>query len=179
MSDMTACLNDVSYIPPNNEQNEPSQGDISEISNEPTQAKRNKFEQLYASANEDLYPDCMKESYLMLMLLIPGPTSPGKDINVYLRPLINDLKDLWALKGVDTIDIATEALEGGPVPPEDDHDVIHFDNSSDLALSTSLNDLDFATLNIDGQSIDVDAPLDIIVVDKDDDLWNRQQEQGE
>ncbi|GKB78281.1 hypothetical protein Tco_0945176 [Tanacetum coccineum] len=62
---------------------------------------------------------------------------------------------------------------------EDDHDVIHFDNSSDLALSTSLNDLDFATLNIDGQSIDVDAPLDIIVVDKDDDLWNRQQEQGE
>ncbi|GJU19589.1 hypothetical protein Tco_1152931 [Tanacetum coccineum] len=49
----------------------------------------------------------MKESYLMLMLLIPGPTSPGKDINVYLRPLINDLKDLWALKGVDTIDVAT------------------------------------------------------------------------
>ncbi|GJY86540.1 hypothetical protein Tco_0500566 [Tanacetum coccineum] len=50
---------------------------------------------------------CMKESYLMLMLLIPDPTSPGKDINVYLRPLINDLKDLWALKGVKTIDVAT------------------------------------------------------------------------
>ncbi|GJS50007.1 hypothetical protein Tco_0600128 [Tanacetum coccineum] len=51
---------------------------------------------------------------------------------------------------------------------EDDHDVIHFDNSSDLALSTSLVDLDFTTLNIDGQSIDVDAPLDIIDVNKDD-----------
>ncbi|GJV08084.1 hypothetical protein Tco_1345740 [Tanacetum coccineum] len=53
---------------------------------------------------------------------------------------------------------------------QDDHDVIHFDNSSDLALSTSLNDLDFATLNIDGQSIDVDAPPDIIDVDEDDDF---------
>ncbi|GKF92983.1 zinc finger, PHD-type containing protein, partial [Tanacetum coccineum] len=29
------------------------------------------------------------------------------DIDVYLRPLIDDLKDLWALKGVETIDIAT------------------------------------------------------------------------
>nr|GEV08716.1 hypothetical protein [Tanacetum cinerariifolium] len=53
---------------------------------------------------------------------------------------------------------------------EDDHDVIHFDNSYDLALSTSLDDLDFATLNIDGQSMDVNAPPDIIDVDEDDDL---------
>ncbi|GKA90097.1 hypothetical protein Tco_0811909 [Tanacetum coccineum] len=53
---------------------------------------------------------------------------------------------------------------------QDDHDVIHFDNSSDLTLSTSLNDLDFATLHIDGQSMDVDAPPDIIDVDEDDDI---------
>ncbi|GKA15451.1 zinc finger, PHD-type containing protein [Tanacetum coccineum] len=33
--------------------------------------------------------------------------SPGKDIDVYLRPLIDDLKDLWELKGVETIDAAT------------------------------------------------------------------------
>ncbi|GJY80698.1 hypothetical protein Tco_0493449 [Tanacetum coccineum] len=58
MSDMTACLNDLSYIPPNNEQNEPTQGDIGETSNEPTQAIRNEFEELYASANEELYPGC-------------------------------------------------------------------------------------------------------------------------
>ncbi|GJZ93191.1 DIE2/ALG10 family protein [Tanacetum coccineum] len=36
MSDMTALLNDLSYIPPNNEHNEPTQGDIGETSNEPT-----------------------------------------------------------------------------------------------------------------------------------------------
>ncbi|GJW70182.1 hypothetical protein Tco_0127099 [Tanacetum coccineum] len=50
---------------------------------------------------------CMKESSFMLTLLIPGPKSPGKDIDVYLRPLIDDLKVLWALKGVETIDVAT------------------------------------------------------------------------
>ncbi|GJW05818.1 hypothetical protein Tco_1568241 [Tanacetum coccineum] len=38
MSDMTACLNDLNYIPLNNEQNEPTQGDIGETSNDPTQA---------------------------------------------------------------------------------------------------------------------------------------------
>ncbi|GKF57889.1 hypothetical protein Tco_0171426, partial [Tanacetum coccineum] len=50
---------------------------------------------------------CMKESYFMLTLLIPSPKSSGKDIDVYLRPLIDDLKVLWALKGVETIDVAT------------------------------------------------------------------------
>ncbi|GJS57489.1 hypothetical protein Tco_0652273 [Tanacetum coccineum] len=58
MSDMTALLNDLSYIPPNNEHNEPTQGDIGETSNEPTQATRNEFKELYASANEELYPGC-------------------------------------------------------------------------------------------------------------------------
>nr|GEY33549.1 hypothetical protein [Tanacetum cinerariifolium] len=52
MSDMTACLNDLSYIPPNNEQNKPTQGDIGETSNEPTQAICNEFEELYVSAKE-------------------------------------------------------------------------------------------------------------------------------
>ncbi|GKA06812.1 hypothetical protein Tco_0686036 [Tanacetum coccineum] len=58
MSDMTALLNDLRYIPPNNEHNEPTQGDIGETSNEPTQATRNEFEELYVSANEELYPGC-------------------------------------------------------------------------------------------------------------------------
>nr|GEW35268.1 hypothetical protein [Tanacetum cinerariifolium] len=62
-------------------------------------------------------------------------------------------------------------LNGGVIMVEDDPDVIHVDNSSDLALSTSLNDLEIAALHIDGQSIDVDAPPDIIdVVDEDDDI---------
>ncbi|GKF46054.1 hypothetical protein Tco_0135856 [Tanacetum coccineum] len=55
---MTALLNDLSYIPPNNEHNEPTQGDIGETSNERTQAKCNEFVELYASANEELYPGC-------------------------------------------------------------------------------------------------------------------------
>ncbi|GKE65856.1 hypothetical protein Tco_1520017 [Tanacetum coccineum] len=50
---------------------------------------------------------CMKESSFMLTLLIHGHKSSGKDIDVYLRPLIEDLKDLWVLKGVETIDVAT------------------------------------------------------------------------
>ncbi|GKA07537.1 hypothetical protein Tco_0686761 [Tanacetum coccineum] len=58
MCDMTACLNDLNYIPLNNKQNEPTQGDIGETSNDPTQAKHNEFEELYASANEELYPGC-------------------------------------------------------------------------------------------------------------------------
>nr|GFA09885.1 hypothetical protein [Tanacetum cinerariifolium] len=143
MSD-TRCLNDL--IPLNNEQNEPTQGDIGETSNELTQAKSNEFKELYASANGELYPGfdyvtrlalwqslpilrlkaynmwsvililttynmpswlCMKESSFMLTLLITGPKSLGKYVDVYLRPLIDDLKDLWALEGVETIDIAT------------------------------------------------------------------------
>nr|GEU32162.1 reverse transcriptase domain-containing protein [Tanacetum cinerariifolium] len=56
MSDMTTWLNDLSYIPRNNEQNKPTQRDIGETSNDPTQAKRNAFEELYASANEELCP---------------------------------------------------------------------------------------------------------------------------
>ncbi|GJR56259.1 reverse transcriptase domain-containing protein [Tanacetum coccineum] len=62
-------------------------------------------------------------------------------------------------------------LNGGVIVVEDDPDVIHVKNSSDLALSTRLNDLEIAALHIDGQSIDVDAPPDIIdVVDEDDDI---------
>ncbi|XP_052117337.1 uncharacterized protein LOC107489344 isoform X2 [Arachis duranensis] len=46
---------------------------------------------------------CMKDPYLMLSLLIPGSKSPGKAIDTYLRPLIEELKELWNV-GVDTFD---------------------------------------------------------------------------
>lgn len=32
---------------------------------------------------------------MMLSLLIPGPNQPRNDIDVYLEPLIDDLKELW------------------------------------------------------------------------------------
>ncbi|KAK1422943.1 hypothetical protein QVD17_18233 [Tagetes erecta] len=52
---------------------------------------------------------CMKESSFMLSLLIPGPKSPGKDMDVFLRPLVDELKDLWQ-SGVRTKDAATNTF---------------------------------------------------------------------
>ncbi|XP_056843196.1 uncharacterized protein LOC108831992 [Raphanus sativus] len=46
---------------------------------------------------------CMKAENIMLTLLIPGPTAPGNNIDVYLAPLIDDLKDLWA-EGIEVYD---------------------------------------------------------------------------
>ena len=46
---------------------------------------------------------CMKQSNFILSLLIPGPKSPGRDIDVFLEPLIDDL-DLLFEKGVRTYD---------------------------------------------------------------------------
>ncbi|XP_062013912.1 uncharacterized protein LOC133730309 [Rosa rugosa] len=37
----------------------------------------------------------MKRKHMMLTLLISGPKQPGNDIDVYLEPLIDDLKLLW------------------------------------------------------------------------------------
>ena len=48
---------------------------------------------------------CMQESNFMMALLIPGPKSPGKDFDIFLEPLIEDLLDLW--KGVRTFDART------------------------------------------------------------------------
>ncbi|KAJ9566494.1 LOW QUALITY PROTEIN: hypothetical protein OSB04_002460 [Centaurea solstitialis] len=52
---------------------------------------------------------CMKESSLILTLLILGPKSPGKDIDVYLRSLVDELKSLWSY-GVQTRDVATNSV---------------------------------------------------------------------
>ena len=37
---------------------------------------------------------CMKQPYIFLSLVISGPKSPGKSIDVLLRPLIDELKIL-------------------------------------------------------------------------------------
>jgi hypothetical protein len=39
--------------------------------------------------------ECMEESNFMMALLIPGPTSPEKDFDLFLEPLIEDLLELW------------------------------------------------------------------------------------
>jgi hypothetical protein len=38
---------------------------------------------------------CMKYEFIFLCLIIPGLYSPGQQINVMLRPLIEELKQLW------------------------------------------------------------------------------------
>ncbi|XP_042459548.1 uncharacterized protein LOC122043134 [Zingiber officinale] len=50
---------------------------------------------------------CMKQPYFMLSLLIPGPSAPGNNIDIYLQHLIADLKDLWEI-GVQTYDASTK-----------------------------------------------------------------------
>ena len=49
---------------------------------------------------------CMKQSFFMLLLLIPRPTTLENDIDLYLQPLIDELQELWE-HGVDTYDVAT------------------------------------------------------------------------
>ncbi|XP_040957738.1 uncharacterized protein [Gossypium hirsutum] len=46
---------------------------------------------------------CMKQSSLILSMIIPGEKGLGNDIDVYLQLLIEELKQLWA--GVETYDV--------------------------------------------------------------------------
>nr|GEU56416.1 hypothetical protein [Tanacetum cinerariifolium] len=236
ISDMIALLNDLSYIPPNNEQNEPTQGDIGKTSNEPTQAKRNEFEELYASANEELYPDydyvtrldfMTKFTYFKVRGKLTDsifnemleffqhvfPTMKGymlppsyyaikntfKTIGLGYESIHACVNDGFLFRGDNNKDVHFYSKTPGKKVPkkvlryfsiiprlqclyksshtakemtwhEEDPDVIHFDNSSNLPLSTSLNVLDNATLHIHGQSTEVDAPPDMTDLDEDDDI---------
>ena len=46
---------------------------------------------------------CMKQPNLLLSLLILRPRSPGKEIDAYMRPLIDELNELWEV-GTPTYD---------------------------------------------------------------------------
>ncbi|XP_042457144.1 uncharacterized protein LOC122041507 [Zingiber officinale] len=52
---------------------------------------------------------CMTKENLMLTLLIPGPKQPGNDIDVYLQPLVEDLKELWD-RGVEEYDAFSKSM---------------------------------------------------------------------
>jgi hypothetical protein len=47
---------------------------------------------------------CNKRRYMMMSVLISGPSQPGINIDVYLRPLIDDLLKLWKEEGVRVYD---------------------------------------------------------------------------
>ena len=43
---------------------------------------------------------CNKRRYMMMLVLISGSCQPGVNIDVYLRPLIDDFKELWKEEGI-------------------------------------------------------------------------------
>nr|GFB77777.1 EF-hand domain pair [Tanacetum cinerariifolium] len=92
-----------------------------------------------------------------------GICSPGPDGEMYYGQTLLEVVEQVNHK---------KFSDGGVIVVEDDPDIIPFDNSSDLTLSTILNDLDNATLHIDGKSTKVDVPPDIIIdiVNEDDDI---------
>ena len=47
---------------------------------------------------------CMKRKFIMMPVLIQGPKRPGNDIDVYLRPLVEELLQLWNGNSVRTWD---------------------------------------------------------------------------
>ncbi|XP_042988717.1 uncharacterized protein LOC122316252 [Carya illinoinensis] len=52
---------------------------------------------------------CMKRSSFMLSLIIPGPSPPSMNIDVYLEPLISELKELWEV-GAPTYDVCSKEI---------------------------------------------------------------------
>ncbi|KAM3395422.1 hypothetical protein P3S68_004428 [Capsicum galapagoense] len=48
---------------------------------------------------------CMKEAYMFLTIIVPGPSNPKHKIDVYLQPLIKELTLLWET-GVEAFDIS-------------------------------------------------------------------------
>jgi hypothetical protein len=43
---------------------------------------------------------CMKQKFIMMPVLIQGPKQPGNNIDVYIKPLVDELVQLWAKPGV-------------------------------------------------------------------------------
>ncbi|CAL0314046.1 unnamed protein product [Lupinus luteus] len=48
---------------------------------------------------------CMKQTSLIMSMIIPGPKMPGNSIDVYLQPLVAELQKLW--NGVEAYDLST------------------------------------------------------------------------
>jgi hypothetical protein len=46
----------------------------------------------------------MTRPFMFLTMMISGPKNPGKKLDVFLRPLIDELKNLWSV-GVETYDV--------------------------------------------------------------------------
>ena len=49
----------------------------------------------------------MEQIFFMMSLLILGPKSSGRDMDIFLRPIVDELKLLW-VEGVDVYDASTK-----------------------------------------------------------------------
>ena len=49
----------------------------------------------------------MKEEYMFFIVIVPGPKNPKNKLDVFLQPLIDELKELWEV-GVETYDVSTK-----------------------------------------------------------------------
>jgi hypothetical protein len=45
---------------------------------------------------------CLKQDFIFFVLVIPGPKEPKKQMNVFLHPLMEEMKEPW--QGVDAYD---------------------------------------------------------------------------
>lgn len=50
---------------------------------------------------------CMKDERMFLSVIIPGPKNPKQKIDVFLQPLVEELKELWE-EGVRTYDVSSK-----------------------------------------------------------------------
>ncbi|XP_021763981.1 uncharacterized protein LOC110728645 [Chenopodium quinoa] len=59
----------------------------------------------FASEPRNVRLVCMKRQFMFLSLLVPGPKKPKGNLDVYMQPLIEELKQLWEV-GAHTYDIS-------------------------------------------------------------------------
>ncbi|GJU89914.1 hypothetical protein Tco_1302337 [Tanacetum coccineum] len=102
----------------------------------------------------------------------PGVSSSGELFALACRPtsstiLVNSCVVNGVRFVIHSCDERHTTQNNGICSPSEKDEEMYYGQLEEIL---NLDDLDFATLNIDGQSIDVDAPPDIIVVDEDDDL---------
>ncbi|GKD90585.1 RNA-directed DNA polymerase, eukaryota, partial [Tanacetum coccineum] len=93
--------------PSNNEHNEANQ-EILVDNNEPNQATRNEFEELYASANEELYPGCDYVTRLDFMAKFTYFKAKGRLTESIFNEMLEFFQNVFPIrKGVETIDVAS------------------------------------------------------------------------
>nr|GEW90472.1 hypothetical protein [Tanacetum cinerariifolium] len=166
------CLSDhiSNYIPLNNKQNEPTQGDFGKTSNDPTQTKRNEFEELYASANEELYPSCDYVTRLDFMAKFTYFKAKGKLTDSIFNGMLEFFQNVFPTAKGYKLPSSYYAMKKTFKTIRLGYESIHACLNG-VRFVVHSPDEHCTTQNSGICSPDVDAPPDIIdVVDEDDDI---------